>query len=566
MRLALAGIVAAVGVMTTAAPQSWDFARLFTQYRGLEAEEALREFAAWSEVRVVREAATPPAPDDARSLAAFVLFHTEAGLMNETLGRRRTDLPEPASGPMSNRWEVHYRTSQPLIDRLMQTAERSKDTALLAFCHNWYIVANGSRPNLWGPPSDFDTFKRRAGDSAEMQIVVGASAIAEMGPRELDGPVTRGYEWGRPPANNVPPEPLLIAGRDAFLRIPARAAEVAFRRALTLDPALTEARLRLGRHYQVLNRSKDARKELEPIVKSTTPVDAFSRYLAPLFLGAIDEGEGRLAEAVAAYRQSIASHPQAVSARIALGEVLLTGGFAAEGLATLRSAFGEGAGPQQPARDPFSYLAGLQDRRLDERLASMRAMVSKTPRTPRTTAARALPRLVGDAPIEPPAGGDVRLDVQVTLGDKPVTGLTPSDFIVVDNLVRQTVTSARVAGKVSAALVLDTSPSATRVTRGRSIAAIAESVLAAFLPDDVVSVVTASDRIALLAERGLPLPGGLRNSWQRAGRDHCAHGDWRRNHRARVARAQPVAGAGRGRPGASRGGSRPRSVRDARAT
>ena len=504
MRLALAGILAAIGVMTTSASaQSWDFARLFTQYRGLEAEEALREFATWSEVRVVREAATAPAPDDPRSLAAFVLFHTEAGLMKETLGRPRTDLPEPTQGPMSNRWEVHYRTSQALVDRLMQTAGRSKDAALLAFCHNWYIVANSARPNLWGPPSDFDTFKRRAGDSAEMQIVIGASAIAEMGPRELDGPLTRGHFWGIKDGNRDA-EPVLIAGSLAFLAVPAREAELAFRRALKLDPTFTEARLRLGRHFQVLNRPKDTLKELEPIVTATTPVDSFSRYLAPLFLGALYEDEGRLADAVAAYRQSVASHPQAVTARLALGEALIVSGFAVEGLAALRSAFGEGAGPHQPARDPFSYLAGLQDRKTHERLASMRAMVSKTPRAPRASANRAMTRLVGDAPIEPPAGGDVRLDVMVTLDDKPVTGLTPADFIVIDNQVRQTVTSARVAGKVSAALVLDTSPSATRVTLGRSVGAIAESALAAFLPDDDVSVVTVSDRIALMAERVRP--------------------------------------------------------------
>ena len=495
------GFAAVVTVAGLPPRQPAEFARLFDSYRGMAAEQAVRDFASWSEIRVTREAVVPDT-DELRTLAALALFHLEAGLRNETFGQARRDMPAESAKTLTDRAEPHYRISQPLIERVMQAALRAGDAELLSFCRHWYIVAATAWPDIHGFVLDFGAFKRRAADHAEMQVVVGAKGVAEMGPQELEGPMNFGYGWGgKPVSGQVSPDVLLTAGSETFLGIPAREAELAFRRALKLDPRLTEAHLRLGRLLQVLNRKKDAQAEFEKIVRATPPAtDEFSRYLAPLFLGAIHEDAGRSADAVVAYRQAIAANPQGMSARIALGYALMSSRPDSEAMAEIRVMFGAGAGPHQVVRDPYALFPGLQDRRRDERLASMRALVSRTPYVPSSTD-RVVTRLVGDAKPEIIPDALVRLDVLVTLNDKPVIGLVPSDFVVTDNMARQSVTSATVAGRVSMALVLDTSTSATRVTLGRSVTALADSVLDALEPDDILSVVTASDRITLLADR-----------------------------------------------------------------
>ena len=176
-------IAAMCSVAVFSARQPAEFARLFAQYRGAEAEQAVRAFAAWSAVRVTRETTLPADTEDLRTLAARALFHLEAGLRNETFGRTRADVESIANTPWSERAEPHYRIGQPIIERVLQAAQRAGDAALLGFCRHWYIVANTAGPGIhtWG--RDFDTFRQRAADDAEMQIVVGAKGVLEMGPQ-----------------------------------------------------------------------------------------------------------------------------------------------------------------------------------------------------------------------------------------------------------------------------------------------------------------------------------------------------------------------------------------------
>ena len=55
---------------------------------------------------------------------------------------------------------------------------------------------------------------------------------------------------------------MITAGGRTYLAILARDAELAFQRALRSDPSIVEARLRLGRLYQVIGRTKEAEIEL----------------------------------------------------------------------------------------------------------------------------------------------------------------------------------------------------------------------------------------------------------------------------------------------------------------
>jgi VWFA-related protein len=102
----------------------------------------------------------------------------------------------------------------------------------------------------------------------------------------------------------------------------------------------------------------------------------------------------------------------------------------------------------------------------------------------------------------------VRVDVVVTDGGRPVTGLTAADFDVFDNGVPQTIEAVATAGHVAVAMVLDTSASlhgqllqARRVVPAgqlqRDLHAAARTFAGALGPGDRASLVTFADRISL---------------------------------------------------------------------
>ena len=110
-------------------------------------------------------------------------------------------------------------------------------------------------------------------------------------------------------------------GSEAALRIPPVSktnaeAEALFRKALTLDPALVEARVRLARLLHVRSRHQEAAAELE-LVFAAKPVGVVA-YYARLFAGREAESAGRTAEALAHFTEASALFPDAQSALLAL--------------------------------------------------------------------------------------------------------------------------------------------------------------------------------------------------------------------------------------------------------
>jgi tetratricopeptide (TPR) repeat protein len=93
-------------------------------------------------------------------------------------------------------------------------------------------------------------------------------------------------------------------------------AESHYRRALEFDPALEEARLRLGRVLSLRNDLKGARLELEPLARSAALPRI--RYLAHLFLGAVAEYQNDLAAARVAYLDALSIGPDCQTPYIAL--------------------------------------------------------------------------------------------------------------------------------------------------------------------------------------------------------------------------------------------------------
>lgn len=101
----------------------------------------------------------------------------------------------------------------------------------------------------------------------------------------------------------------------------------------------------------------------------------------------------------------------------------------------------------------------------------------------------------------------VSVDVLVTRGGRPVTGLTPGDFTLLDNGVEQTIDTVLVDEvPITLLLVLDVSGS----VGGSGLSQLRSAVVAAgevLRPDDQVGLVTFSDRVRLALEPPSPVEG-----------------------------------------------------------
>ena len=111
-------------------------------------------------------------------------------------------------------------------------------------------------------------------------------------------------------------------------RVELGVAERELRRALTLDPTLHEARIRLA---HVLSRLGDDRQAVEVVRPALeAPLPPLLEFYAALILGRSEEQLGRFAEAGVAYARAAARFPGAQSAEIGRSRVALAQGRAAD--------------------------------------------------------------------------------------------------------------------------------------------------------------------------------------------------------------------------------------------
>ena len=122
-----------------------------------------------------------------------------------------------------------------------------------------------------------------------------------------------------------------------------------FRRALTLDPTLVEARIRLAHVTSDVGASADAAELLRPALAE--PLPPFLDGYAALILARCAEALGRYEEAGAAYGRVAQRFPGALSAQIGLSRVALLQGRSKDALATVL----EAGDPDAPERfDPWT--------------------------------------------------------------------------------------------------------------------------------------------------------------------------------------------------------------------
>jgi tetratricopeptide (TPR) repeat protein len=148
-------------------------------------------------------------------------------------------------------------------------------------------------------------------------------------------------------------------------------AEGALRRALALDPALTEARIRLAHVLGARGNSAEA----VPLAREALakPLPPFLEYYGAMVLGRNAERLGDAAEAKAAYDRAVAVFPHAQAARVAASRLALDAGRREDAVASILA----GIGPDAPDNrdDPWAWYYRLHEPQATELVVELRASV-----------------------------------------------------------------------------------------------------------------------------------------------------------------------------------------------
>jgi tetratricopeptide (TPR) repeat protein len=141
-------------------------------------------------------------------------------------------------------------------------------------------------------------------------------------------------------------------------------ARSAFARALAIDPALAEARVRLGHVLAEQGRMDQALGELERARSDS--VDPVIRYYALLFAGRVHKKAGRLADARASYEAAARAVPSAQTPGIAMSELLDAAGMREAAVRSLEPALPAVEGNAASRKDPWwEYHIGTASRTLE---------------------------------------------------------------------------------------------------------------------------------------------------------------------------------------------------------
>jgi len=377
-RVALAALLLAGGSVAAAQGdrQTSDtgepFQQLFDRYRHGDAEGAADAFASWSDDRVDRDAKLAVDLDDHWTRAALAVLHTEAGLRNDTFGRYRKGTPNfinLGSWGLEDVFEIHAYTAYRTVDDLIVRARADGNSRLLAFGRSWYILAVSYclRWQLDCAGGLFQKAQHHFRDDPEITLLTGATAEAMMTVGSQD---FLGMQLGNTQLGDVSTSHGLIGPE-------RQEAEWSFRKVLKMDPSMVEARVRLGRTLFVLNRTEEARAELEESLHDARRQrHLFASYLAALFLGELIEEDGDLEGAISYYREAVALYPRAHTAAVALGQALVRTGRGTTGWTAAREMFGDEGRGGAAVLDPWSVYRGAQYWQEASRLRLMREMVT----------------------------------------------------------------------------------------------------------------------------------------------------------------------------------------------
>lgn len=221
------------------------------------------------------------------------------------------------------------------------------------FVRDWYVATIA----LGQSHESFDAAQLQHGlrlfpDDAGMLLLAGcereafASPMFQVFARSINRNSAQGLSIGR--LRRVPIE----SEADELA-----AAERYYRRAIAADPALHEARLRLGRVLAQRGRPVDAATELQRTVDSD--LDPSLEYYAQLFLAEVRESLQEIDAARAALRRAAELTPDARVPHLQLARIAREAGDAEEAQASLQRALAEPAGE---SIDPWLQYRAMQGR------------------------------------------------------------------------------------------------------------------------------------------------------------------------------------------------------------
>jgi VWFA-related protein len=322
-----------------------------------ETLDALLAWPAGDLRRVARAVASDPRTTPAR-LRAAVLLHTEAALRAEAGAARASS-------------EVQRALAREALGRLPRTDEDADFERL------WFHLM-GDHEILYGRIPDavkvFDDLLKRHPRDAEAYLARGRAeeeglllvSLVPPPPRVEQADVTSS-DFQRRRYQQAPQPLSLVAVREAY----RRSAIESFRKALELEPALLEARLRLGRLLWLDGKLDEAVHALQEVVSGPS---TDGQALAQLFLTRIEDDRGRLPEAIAHAERAAALRPDWQSAELALADLRRRAGRPEEATRTVLAVVG---GDNAAGQDGWlRYTQGAGERRAAA-LAALRAMVRR---------------------------------------------------------------------------------------------------------------------------------------------------------------------------------------------
>jgi tetratricopeptide (TPR) repeat protein len=304
----VSGRAAEPGRVERQSTPSTAFADLFHDYRRGDADRVIRILATWTDRQIERDAKLPRGEDDPWSKAALALLLSEAPLE-----------PQGTLAGPSRSHVVAGDRAFALIDEAYDSAYATGDKRLLAFCRDWYLV--GLTANM-RTGIDFEAeLRRRFGDDPLAQLELGKRAEYSMvifNTGDADGYVKNGEVVG--------------TSSHGMYSAEAAKAEHDYRRAVSLDPSLVEARVRLGHVLWFLDRRDESERELTQAAREASSANAATlAYLANLFLGQLLEEDARPDAARQAYQEAIRVYSAGQIARLSLGRLLVAAGREADG-------------------------------------------------------------------------------------------------------------------------------------------------------------------------------------------------------------------------------------------
>lgn len=354
----LGGVSHAQRVQVASEQEQWILGEYWTvvkRYQSGQTAPAIKEMSSWPQDRIAKVQASQFQQEtqlnDLRmskaewrpgTLRAAAMLHTEVGL--EALRQRdisqfqfhvgigdgwlsladdRTSIP----GGLRSRWNVAI--------------------ARVLLLNGEFSLAEGS----------LDRVNTKIADDAAVLLALGTAREGRAMRLTADAP-----------AGARPRDPDEVKRERTELRA---AAASLFERALTLDPALAEAHLRLAR--LAMNRGDDAGAEQELRTVTQASTDPNHVYLVHLWLGDIRERQKQWNAAAESYVEAVKARPDGQSAYVALARVLHEMGQGVQAAGVMDRWFARGV--TSPVADPWwIYPLGL-DARLDARFDALFAEV-----------------------------------------------------------------------------------------------------------------------------------------------------------------------------------------------